>query len=383
MNGNLKYKGETLSQSRKQAPSGEPRILFGDEIPAAALDSFYEEVFPARTGLLNRSRQWLYRTYDGTSARAPVAAMLDGRVVGHLSFIPVRLRRGNEEREAAWACDLVVLPECRGRRLGQKLFNAMTPMRPLWMGFPNPLSGKVLDNLGWKSQSDTIGLSLVLRPERHPKVRKGKAYGANHAVYALAAAAGLATRAISYACARPWKRLTASPVTMKSLAPFVDEEIRGLHVRRSAEYLGWRLLDHPRAEEHVILSSPGAGPERPSAVARVVESKGYRRLHLLSLRAVATDGAGRSGLHGFFAGTLRWALDADVHMISLVTSEPAVADVARWWLPVTQKVRYSYHASDPEGMAFLGGSDHHWEYLDNDFDLIYVSDDASARGRAA
>lgn len=351
--------------------------MIGDEIPVAALASFYERMYPRRSNFLKGNWRWFYRTGRVASGPAPIVAMEEGRVVGHLGVIPVTLRRGSEERQGAWGCDIAVLPECRGKAVAPLMLNTLMSLYPLRIGFPNEMSRKVTRKMGWGHEFHTQGLSLLLRPERHPKV--SKLTGAQWGIGTLASAAGLVTRVISRA--RAWKRrpLSSLPLTAEGLEAFTEGSPAGLHIPRSAEYLRWRLLDHPSVEEHLIFRPTERTSGGCSAVARVVENGGYRRLHLLTLRAGATTPSGRAELSNLFAGVIRWALDVDIHVISLVTSDRSVADVASWWLPISKQLCYAYHADDPEGMAFLGGSDHHWEYLDNDFDLNHVSGDFWAR----
>ncbi|MGH9940152.1 MAG: GNAT family N-acetyltransferase [Blastocatellia bacterium] len=365
----LKVEEASLSSRGQYSPrlADGMRIVAGDEIPAAALDRFYERMLPSRANFLERHRRWLYPTGDGVSARTPIAVMAEDRVVGHISIIPVTMRRGREARAVALACDIAVIPECRGKALGRSLFDAVRASCPLRIGFPNEMSGKVLNKLNWDSQRHILGLSLILRPERHPKVREIST-GARGA-HALAATAGFATRAISRACTWSRKSLSAGTATAERLAVFSEEAPAALHIARSTEFLRWRILDHPCAEEHVVLSLPNGGGERCSAIARVVDDNGCRRLHLLTLR----NRSGRSGLSDFFAGVIRWALDEDIHVISLVTSDPSVAAVAGRWLPISKRVAYAYDSDDPAGKEFLGGTDHIWEYIDGDFDLVYVS----------
>ena len=355
-----------FSRVRRLAKSA--RILAGDEIPGPALNAFYEQMYPSRSDFLKRHWRWLYRTDSPAQAKSPIVVMDEGQVIGHIGVIPLTLRRNSDEREATWACDIAVLPKHRGKAWGALLLTEVMVSRPLCIGFPNDLSRKLTVKLGWKDQFHTAGLSLFLRPDRHPKVRELSTN--KRGVNAMAVLAGLGARTVLRARTLSRKRLSASPVAADYLPAFSERgTVASLHTTRTAEFLRWRVLAHPRIEEHFVLNCPNGGSERYSALARVVEEEGCRRLHLLTLRAGRFN---PRGLSDFFAGVIRWALDQDIHVISLVTSEPAVARAARWWLPVLSRLCYSYHANNPSGEEFLSGPGQLWEYIDGDFDLAYM-----------
>jgi GNAT superfamily N-acetyltransferase len=347
--------------SRIGGLSSNARMLTGDKIPGLALDEFYERMFPARAGFMKSHWRWLYQNPAGAQARLPIVVMEDNRVVGHISAIPLKLRRGRDERAAIWLCDLAVLPEYRGKSLGSVLLAEAMTLSSLRVGFPNELSWRLMSKCGWKDQSHTVGLSLLLRPEWHPRLRKRLAN--RRSVKTLAALAGLATRIIWRARTLSRKKLLVAPASDERLARFIERKPpAALHVARSSEFLDWRILKSPHAEEHFVMSSPNGG----NAIARVVEDDGCRRLHLLALRGDPLS------LSDFLAGVIGWALKEELHVISLVTSDPIVARVARRWLPVFRQLRYAYHADDLSGEEFMSRTGHIWEYLDGDFDLTYT-----------
>jgi len=345
------------------------RMLAGDEIPVPALNAFYEQMYPSRSDFLKRHWRWLYRTDYPAQAKSPLVVMDEGQVIGHIGLIPLTLRRNHDEREATWACDIAILPKYQGKAWGALLVTEVMVTRPLCIGFPNRLSQKLTVKLGWKDQPHTVGLSLLLRPNRHPKVRELSTN--KRGVNALAALAGVGARTVLRARTLSRKRLSASPVAADYLPAFSERgTVASLHAVRTAEFLRWRVMAHPRIEEHFVLNFQNGGDKRYSAIARVVEEEGCRRLHLLSLRPRLLD---PRGLSDFFAGVIRWSLDQDIHVISLVTSEPAVARAARWWLPILSQLCYAYHSNTPAGEEFLSGPGQLWEYIDGDFDLAYMS----------
>ncbi len=341
------------------------------EIPAAALEDFYDRMYPGRAAFLKRHWRWLYRVGSRESVPSPLVAVAGERVVGHGGLIPVTLRRGGEERTAAWFLDFAILPEFQRKAVGGLLVHTGMLSCPLQIAFLNERSWRMVEKLGWETRSHTFGFRLLLRPERHPKFRAAPAK-------ALAALAGLATRAVWRARAFAHQQLSASPATADRLAAFSERGAGpALHVPRSAEFLRWRISTHPCAGEYFVLSPRGGrgGGGGYSALARVVEDGAYRRLHLLTLRGEA---AGRGALSSFLAGVVGWAAKQDIHDVVLVTSEAAVARAARWWLPLSQRLRFACHANDAAGAEFLGGTDHLWECLDCDFDLMYAARPAEA-----
>lgn len=353
------------TRSCTQRMARDTRVRPAADVPVAALEDFYDRMFPKRAAFLKRHWRWLYRAGSNESIPSPLVAVAGDRVVGYGGLIPVTLRRGREERTAAWFVDFAILPEFQRKGIGILLAKRGMAACSLHIGFGNERSVGMLLKCGWESRSHTLCFRLLLRPERHPKFQGASAK-------ALATLAGLATRAVWWARAFARQELSASPATTDRLAAFSEREAgSALHVPRSAEFLRWRISTHPCAEEYFVLDLRGGrGHKGYSAVARVVEDGAYRRLNLLTLHAEAP---GREALSSFLAGVVGWALKHDVHDVVLVTSDPAVARTARWWLPLSQRQRFVFHANDPSGAEFLGGTDHLWECLDCDFDLMYAA----------
>ncbi len=352
--------------ARIRRMAGKAQILAGTEIPPLALEAFYEQMFPARANFLKRNWQWLYRTGESATIKSPIVVMAGEQVAGHVSVIPLTLRRRQDERAAVWICDIAVLPKHSGKALGPALLAEAMALSPLCIGFPNEASWKIISRLGWQAQLHTVGLSLLLHPNRHPTIRE-RATG-TQTVAALARLAGTATRIVWRARTLTHNKLLVSPVTADQLVSFCENESSAaLHSARTQGFWRWRITAHPNVEEHFVLRLPHHLKVQCSAVARIVEEDGFRRLHLLSLRAELP------GLADFLAGVVRWALEQDVHVVSMVSSDPAVTQVARRWLPILKQLHYAYHADDPAGEEFLRAAGHNWEYIDGDFDLTYSS----------
>jgi GNAT superfamily N-acetyltransferase len=345
--------------------TNEIRVKFAAEIPTPALEAFYDGIYPRRAAFLKRHWRWLYRVEN---CQSPLVAMLGDQVVGHLGLIKVTLRRNHEERTALWFLDLAILPGHQRKGIGTLLAEAGMAISPLHIAFGNERSVRMLLKCGWEARFHTFSSRLCLRPDRHPRIRTRsmKTFGAK----ALTFSAGLAIRSICRAPASLTLPAAVSPITLDSLTASFGKELDSvLHVSRSAEFLHWRLLTHPCAEEYFVLSLPGRN-EVCSAIARVVEDDEYRRLHLLTLRG---DRSNRRALTKFFASVIRWSIKEDIHDVLLITSDPALVRIAGWWFPWQKSLRFVCHSNDPSGKEFLSGTDHVWEAIDSDFDLMYVN----------
>jgi hypothetical protein len=154
-------------------------------------------------------------------------------------------------------------------------------------------------------------------------------------------------------------------LTPESLARFTSPAHEALQSRRTEEFLTWRIAQSPRATEHFVLED--ANGSACAALARRVDDKSYRRLHLLALRHACDDAT----LSGFFRGVVRWALDNGIVHVWLVTGERIVLRAARPWLPIVRPARFAYHATRERDLDFLSGLQH-WEAIDSDFDLEFA-----------
>lgn len=366
-------KGKRLMASSRLARMAKSaEIVAGDDIPVPALEAFYEQMFPARANFLKRNWRWLYRTDSNTLLKSPIVMMKGEEVTGHVGTIPLTLRRGRDERTAAWLCDIAVLSQYRGKALGAFLLTEAMARCPMRIGFPNDLSWRLISKFGWKDQAHTVGLSVLLHPEQHPKIKAKIQEGnaSSHGYKAIAALAGMATRVVWRARALSKERLSVVSATPEELTSFHEEQsFAALHTVRSESFLDWRISAHPNVEEHFVLSLP-VGHGSCSAIARIVEEDSCRRLHLLTLQVDPFD-SGR--LSNFLAGVIRWALDQRIDIISTVTSDPTMVQTIKWWLPVVRQLRYAYHTDDVSGEDFLSKTGHMWEYIDGDFDLTYTT----------
>lgn len=349
-----------LAQTHSLSPLTSPasaryEIKEAGAVSAELLNAGYERLFPQRAAFFQTNWRWLYR--DGACEWGPaplVAFSAQDGVIGHMGAIPITLRRGGEERRASWLVDMAVSSQHRRQGIGLALTRAAMARCPLMVAFGNEHSVAAFVKGGWRTSDHTRGFQLLLRPEHHPKFQASRAL--------LGRALGLTTRAIWRLRSAAARKVQVTALAAADLAEFAEDKlIAPLHVTRSSEFLRWRLLDHPRAGEHCVIKDDRGG----AAIVRLTREDGFHRLHLLSVRVAGAE----EQLADFLAAVVRWALVEGWHRVLLVTSQPQVARVAKRWLPVTSRLRYLCYAADATGWDFVGGTDHGWECLDNDFDL--------------
>jgi GNAT superfamily N-acetyltransferase len=331
-------------------------IVPATSVSAPCLNAFYEMMFPERAEFLKQHWRWLYRVAEYDWAPSPAVAVAEGKVIGHAGIIPVILRHQGEERRAMWLVDLAILPELQRQGLGMALTRALMAQCPIQLGFCNERSLGALLKCGWEVRFGTRSLQLLLHPERHPKLQNSS----------WAKVAGVGTRGAWRARTLFQKEISVEPASPENLAEFARHDFgRALHVVRSDSFLNWRISKHPQSGQHVILRGQTGGESQCKAIARISGEERFRKLHLLSLAAPSDKNA----LSGFLAGVIRWAAREDFDRVLMVTSDPSVTAVAKWWLPISTALRFIYYANDASARRLLASAEQYWECIDNDFDL--------------
>lgn len=342
------------------------RFVSGSEISSEPLEEFYGTLFPERAGFLTQNWRWLYRGEGGAVLSSPITAMIGNQIVGHGGVIPVRLRKGAEEQTAVWMVDFAIRPEHQRGAIGGGLVLAGMASCPLRVAFLNERSWKMVAKLGWRESLHTEAFQLLLRPGDHPRVRQ--VTDERPWLEPLARLAGQTTQIVWRAGATA--RITASPISPQTLAPFVETaQAQALHATRSEQFLEWRLLSHPHRKQYFVFHAETPAGDYQT-IARVVDQPRYRRLHLLSLRATPHDDR---SLSRFFGGVVRWALQERISQVVFVSGDPAVRRVARRWFPYCKTQRFAFHANDKDGEQFLGGAGSRWELIDGDFEMMFES----------
>ncbi|MEO8210815.1 MAG: GNAT family N-acetyltransferase, partial [bacterium] len=86
-------------------------------------EEFSSKVWPGkmrrRIEVYNR---WKFRGPDKGDVNGLLLAINDGKVVGQLGQIPVKLKYGKEIYDAQWTCDVIVDPDLRNAGIGRKMF---------------------------------------------------------------------------------------------------------------------------------------------------------------------------------------------------------------------------------------------------------------------
>jgi FkbH-like protein len=167
----------------------------------------------------------------------------DGRIVGQMGSIAVRLKVGDAEYATGWLVDTIVLPEYRSQAVGSRLMVEAHEDQPFSLSLGQTAEMREIQlRLGWKQVAPLQAAQLLVRPEN---VLKSK-------LPAPAAwAAGLGWRATS--AVREW---LSSPVafTTRPVDRFDARHdalwrstSRDLHcaVVRDAPYLNWKYVEQP------------------------------------------------------------------------------------------------------------------------------------------
>ena len=174
-------------------------------------------------------RVWLYRD--------------QGRIVGYMGSIAVRVKLGDEERQTGWLVDTMVLEEYRNQGVGPRLMVDAHEDQPFSLSLGQTVEMREIQfRLGWKQVAPLQVARLPIRPE---KVLQGR-------LPAPAAwAAGLAFRT-SHAARKLMAERT--PFNVRSIERFDERHDRlwtsasrdlTCAVVRDASYLNWKYVDQP------------------------------------------------------------------------------------------------------------------------------------------
>ena len=323
-------------------------------VDESALRAFYAGAYPARAAFLGEHWRWLYRVgrFPGIE---PLVLVEGGRVLGHAGAIPAVISRHGREAPAMWFTDFFVAPELQGKGHGRALTEAWMAMCPDRVSFCNDLSIRVFRKQGWKDRDDASVRTQPLELSGPLRRRLGP----------LGAAAGLALNAPW----RAWQRARVANAPALELAPLPgadrlaalldDPALSGARVVRDEDWCRWRLLDHPRRDEHRLASCGGV-----AAVLRLFTSLGRRRAHLLHVGPGSA--AARAGLVKAFA---RWALDEGADDAWLVAGAPDLAAAGALYFKRAHTAHFAWSSSDAAVEKALGET--RAQGLDSDHDLMF------------
>lgn len=196
---------------------------------------------------------WLFTQNTSSSQLHYYVAESDGDIVGQNATLPVRLTHAGKNLAGLLSLHSVTDPAYGGRgiftTLGEKLYSAVAPERPLVFGFPNPASAPIFyKKLGWvelrpfpvfiRPLGNIRGAVEDRRPGLSPLARLSDKL----------APVGLIP---AWAARRLAKRTGARVVTFDGFGAWTDElweELRpslGTCAVRDAAFFRWRFCESP------------------------------------------------------------------------------------------------------------------------------------------
>ncbi len=243
----------------------------------SALRDAYRQLLPAHEGAVARGKlEWKFAGNPAGAGDISVARDADGRTIGMTPFQAVDFRVAGDTVPGSQSLDSVVAPEARGRGVYTRLISAFyhgTDRRLLY-GFPNnrtstPLFGR----FGWERYGS---VPMMVRP----------------------LSTGLAARKLRFVPDLRLPVLARPAGRWERVERFTDEDTalwrrwlpaQGAAVDRTAEWLNWRLFDHPTTRYRVLRGPSGGW------VAHTVADKHGGRIGYL-MDAIGEDGDELAGL---------------------------------------------------------------------------------------
>jgi len=150
---------------------------------------------------------WLFRDNPHLDERGlPIwIAEREGRIVGQMCAMPIELRIDQVPHRAAWAIDLVVLPECRGQGLGNELHQAAVDHSGILMKLSMaPATRRMAERAGAlnleplpmyfraaRMTAQAVREYLLKRTQRRPPLRRVTEIGTRYARLDLLGAAAI------------------------------------------------------------------------------------------------------------------------------------------------------------------------------------------------
>jgi len=259
---------ETVVQTRLEEGGGDVRpldIRRLTETTAEQRMQFYSAMYPHRAAVLTAHWRWWYGI--GVDPRIePLVALFEDRVIGHLGTMPLRLSIGGEVRPGAWALDLGVLPEARNRRVGRRLFRALSETQLHMLGHGNTRSVPIATRYcGWLRKAGIYRCALPLRPlrvgSRGGLLRIGAPVFDPAWVYGLRALLGRAPRLEP--CALPGESAIA-----RNIEPARE---CGNGIIRDEDWVRWRFFDGPFRDSYRAFQLDGclAAPKTQPGAERI------------------------------------------------------------------------------------------------------------------
>lgn len=136
-------------------------VPFCEELYGAH-QAFAQKMWPSK----RRRREpeynrWKFRGKASGPVDGLLLAVVNGEVVGQLGVIPVRLRIDGQDYPAQWACDLMVDPLLRRRKLGSLLFAAAMKRTMITLGSdPSEKADLTMTHLGFRPLKGPVKMIL-------------------------------------------------------------------------------------------------------------------------------------------------------------------------------------------------------------------------------
>ncbi|MBK8982158.1 MAG: GNAT family N-acetyltransferase [Ignavibacteria bacterium] len=109
--------------------------------------------------------RWKFRGKEKGDVNGLLIAVSEGKVIGQLGLIPVRLKYGKEIFDAQWACDLIVDPELRKKGIGNLLFEYGIKRNMVTLGNnPSPNAKALMLSKGFKHIRSAARMTFPLDP---------------------------------------------------------------------------------------------------------------------------------------------------------------------------------------------------------------------------
>jgi GNAT superfamily N-acetyltransferase len=216
-------------------------VPYSDELRDAYLELLPEQQLEVARGKL----EWKFRKAPGGAGAIAVARDGD-RILGLNGFMAATMRLEGERALGYQSMDTIVSPEARGQGVFGKLIKTFYEQADgaLLYGFPNANSAPAFfGKLGWTRFS---AVPMLVRPLRTGYfARKIARFLPNVPVPILAPGLKAVERIERFdeEASAQWDRFSAGI---------------GCAVRRDADFLNWRIADHPSETYTILRASDGA-----------------------------------------------------------------------------------------------------------------------------
>jgi GNAT superfamily N-acetyltransferase len=334
----------------------------------AEMFRLYEQVFGAEATERSRRRwSWQYEKNPLLAGSGPVIWMAreEGRLLGQMAAMRVRLWFGGREVQASWGNDYFVRVDAQGRGLGALLSNAWSDHEDVALALGlTPSSYPLFKKLGFVDVGPVPLYQKVMDASAVARRRLGPLLGA-------AAGPGLRA-ALRLRFGRPPR--PAADVAVRPAAGFSDEydalwerarASYAMCVRRDAAYLRWKYLECPH-RRYDLLEARRGGELVGYAVSRLDDYRGTRLGWIVDVFTDTRDEAARGAMvHALLASfRARGVVRAQAYSLNA-----ALAGTLRrhGFFPAASAVQFCVKSAvDPQGaFADAGG----WNLMFGDGDL--------------